>query len=95
MPVPYDWRTLRKHQRDILLDLYKRDGLSGAELNDRLSTDDGMPQPPTTYRNLEGLRDRGLVEADPGMGRNNTIYITDAGRKLVDAVKAYLSENDG
>lgn len=70
-------------QEMVLIELWRRDGLRGGELAERLRV-----EPPTVTRMVRRLESCGLLERrqDPRDARSFRAYLTDAGRALEEPV---------
>ena len=76
-------------QEMVLLELWKKDGLKGSELADRLGV-----EPPTITRMLRRMERCGFVERrpDPADARSFRVYLTNEGRALEGPVARIWEE---
>ena len=76
-------------QEMVLLELWKKDGLRGGELAERLGV-----EPPTVTRMLKRMEACGFVERqqDPVDARSFRVYLTERGRALEGPVARYWEE---
>ena len=81
--------SLHVGQEMVLLELWKKDGLKGSELADRLGV-----EPPTITRMLRRMERCGFVERrpDPADARSFRVYLTNEGRALEGPVARIWEE---
>jgi len=84
--IPDAWKGLPARQRDVLVSLILEGPCNGTEMHERIASSDVYRNKDNTYRALDSLRERGLVEREERDGRSYEYSATTRGLSLVHRV---------